>query len=158
MADTTDNPLFDEFAILLQQTFDLAATPVSVKGMFVLEFEHRHTLCFEFNKSLNEVALWAKLAHQPDIQKINTLFLQANAFGRGTAGAYFSFDHQNSEMLLERHFYAPLPSPEVFTLMLENFIEALVTWEERIIQLEAQMPKIDASEEQSHCLEQFIKV
>ena len=123
---------FEQLAYLIQQVFELKDLPQANNGVIAIDFEGRYGLRFEYHQSLNEVILYADLTRQPELECVAPLLLKANAYGRGTCGAAFAFDENANRIILEKHFYIPLPEADEFVSILENFLHCLRIWEERL--------------------------
>jgi len=61
-----------------------------------------------------------------------TIFLEANLWGNGTAGATFALDSATGEIVLERQIPLTTTTGESMRRQLEQFVEVVDVWMTRI--------------------------
>ncbi|WP_018692049.1 type III secretion system chaperone [Algicola sagamiensis] len=121
-----------EFGGLIQRILQMGSKPAHENGVIAISFDEKFTLCFEFNPKSNGVVLYATLSTWQGLEQYAEVLLKANAYGNGTQGAYFTVDEHTNELLLEKQFYAPFPSTEEMTIQIENFLNVLDIWQQRL--------------------------
>ena len=106
------------------------------EGLCSLLFEDRFTVTLEIDDADNALHLYSNLGKAPeDVIDQLTCFaalLDANLFGRGTAGATLGFEPNSQSLMLSRALALPTLDAETAYTELGRFVQAAGVWSERV--------------------------
>ncbi len=122
-----------------QETFEL-----NEDGVLSLCFDDDIIVNLEPGPEGEDCHLYAVLCRLPaDPESRLDLFealMTANCFGKGTAGASFSLDEEENEILLGRIFRIQTTEPAALTQWLQDMISTMDIWRQRLPTLGAEQP------------------
>ena len=126
-----------EFQLLLDylgKQLGLDTLTLNENGVASLKFGDDLVVHLEPDPKLPEAHLYAPLCKLNAATRSTLLepLLIANAFGRGTAGAFFSIDEPQQEVLLGRIFDLNQTEPEALYRHLKDLVSVLVIWRRRL--------------------------
>jgi hypothetical protein len=128
-----------ELSALLHQlasTLGMEALELNEHGVLSLQFGDTTVINLEPDPQSGECHMYSSLCRAPEDadsrSQLFGAFLAGNCFGRGTAGAAFSLDESNDEILLGRQFELEAARPEQLIAWLRDFLTIMDIWQKRL--------------------------
>lgn len=110
---------------------------LNVNGVASLQFDKRMTTHFEPMPDGEHLLMYAAVCKWPEEPSeqvaLATMFLEANLWGRGTAGSVFALDSGEGEIVLERQIPLATVTSDSMRRQLEQFVEVVDLWMTRIL-------------------------
>ena len=123
------------------QELGLSSLDLNESGVASLQIGEHLILNIEPDPDGSHCHLYSSLCRLPSDDesrlRLYDALLRANNFGKGTAGATFSVDHQHGEILLGRVFNPAQTEPTDVMSWLQDMVEVMEIWQQRVLDLGA---------------------